>query len=955
MATTQNAVVVSIKVLTDEAKKGIGQLGVESAKSKEELKKLKKDLQDAFAKGNEKAIESIAKKIAEKESALKTLNKQMSQYQSTATKQQELNTANKGSYEALLREYELGVVALKNLEGGIKKNKDGTFTLSEEYRKQAEVLKKQKDAIDSFNKGIGDNRSLVGTYAEAIREATKDSVLFQGGLGTLVKGFDTAKQGTELFKNGINGVGTALKANPLGIFLTALDFLKSLFGENNIVIKVFQQYLAGLGAIFDGIVGTIKSVGSLLGNLFTGDVEGAKESAKAVGNYASSLGDFAQRGKEVEEGKQQLTKREKEYELQLKNSEAQVNNLVQQAKDVNLTTEERAKLLKEAGQIELDTAREGEQLASDRLEQLKKEEQLLIDTGKNAKEVTAKRKEAETEYLNAKTNTAQKVVAVEQRTKDLIIAINTDILNKKKGLLDSEVALLESQGKNATAKKREAVETQYKIDVESAKGNLDLLKTAENNRQTALNNINNANRDKYKEVAEQRKADAIAQQEELDNALVNLIEAGGNRQIAQIVLEGKRRLDAIKSTGDERVFVEEAIALDIANKLAEVNQQVAEEELQKKNETIQKNADAVRSERERLANEEENQIKLQLSRGEITEQEANARRLENQRVYAEQELQLVAQTQIGKQVALETSIQQQKDTLQKQYDEGKISLFAFNQETAEIEKQAETDRLTLKTETDAQILTAETNLQNALTEVQVNANTQRLEDEKNTAEARKQIQEQVINATQQGLSALAGLLSKDEESRKKNAKVLKAIAIAEVGINAYQEISGYWTGAGKDASKTGVYGGIGATILAAVLTASAIARSISAISKITSTGNFARGGYTGEGFPMIDSSGFRVAGVVHEGEYVVPQWMLKNSQIAPIVGSLERFRQNRVGFADGGFTSAFKVAQGIPKMNEESIANAFDGAIKKVQIIASADEITSTQAIQTSIIDGATI
>jgi hypothetical protein len=42
-------------------------------------------------------------------------------------------------------------------------------------------------------------------------------------------------------------------------------------------------------------------------------------------------------------------------------------------------------------------------------------------------------------------------------------------------------------------------------------------------------------------------------------------------------------------------------------------------------------------------------------------------------------------------------------------------------------------------------------------------------------------------------------------------------------------------------------------------------------------------------------------------------------------------------------------------MSSDVIANAFDGAIKKVTIVASADEITSTQTITTNIVNGATI
>lgn len=64
---------------------------------------------------------------------------------------------------------------------------------------------------------------------------------------------------------------------------------------------------------------------------------------------------------------------------------------------------------------------------------------------------------------------------------------------------------------------------------------------------------------------------------------------------------------------------------------------------------------------------------------------------------------------------------------------------------------------------------------------------------------------------------------------------------------------------------------------------------------------FAKGGYTGNGYGKRDETGFKVAGVVHQDEYVIPSWMVKNPQISPTISRLEQIRTK--GFADGGFTS----------------------------------------------------
>lgn len=57
--------------------------------------------------------------------------------------------------------------------------------------------------------------------------------------------------------------------------------------------------------------------------------------------------------------------------------------------------------------------------------------------------------------------------------------------------------------------------------------------------------------------------------------------------------------------------------------------------------------------------------------------------------------------------------------------------------------------------------------------------------------------------------------------------------------------------------------------------------------------NYAVGGYTGDG------GKYEPKGVVHGGEYVIPQWMVQKSPA--LIGSLESTRKR--GFADGGFVS----------------------------------------------------
>lgn len=63
---------------------------------------------------------------------------------------------------------------------------------------------------------------------------------------------------------------------------------------------------------------------------------------------------------------------------------------------------------------------------------------------------------------------------------------------------------------------------------------------------------------------------------------------------------------------------------------------------------------------------------------------------------------------------------------------------------------------------------------------------------------------------------------------------------------------------------------------------------------------FAKGGFTGSG-GQRDETGHKVAGVVHNDEWVAPKWMVESPKFSGVINKLESARQK--GYADGGFTS----------------------------------------------------
>ena len=76
-------------------------------------------------------------------------------------------------------------------------------------------------------------------------------------------------------------------------------------------------------------------------------------------------------------------------------------------------------------------------------------------------------------------------------------------------------------------------------------------------------------------------------------------------------------------------------------------------------------------------------------------------------------------------------------------------------------------------------------------------------------------------------------------------------------------------------------------------------------------GLFADGGYTGKG------GKYEPAGIVHKGEYVVPQNVLKSSFGSDLVNQLESMRTGLKGYADGGFVTGLTAQEAqIAQLNQ---------------------------------------
>ncbi len=195
-----------------------------------------------------------------------------------------------------------------------------------------------------------------------------------------------------------------------------------------------------------------------------------------------------------------------------------------------------------------------------------------------------------------------------------------------------------------------------------------------------------------------------------------------------------------------------------------------------------------------------------------------------------------------------------------------------------------------------------------------------------------------------------GLISQEEFEKQREAIERKAfnrqkrLEIAQIAISLAREIANIAANSAGNPLNAFTFGSAGAAqniALAGIATArSAVQAGIVASQK------FAEGGYTGAGFGSPDSSGFKQAGVVHEGEYVVPKNVLESQRGSSLVGALEAMRTSRpqpfsnIGFANGGFAGASGVD--ISGLRNE-ITQAVASSIGAIQVVNNATD-TITQA-----------
>lgn len=312
------------------------------------------------------------------------------------------------------------------------------------------------------------------------------------------------------------------------------------------------------------------------------------------------------------------------------------------------------------------------------------------------------------------------------------------------------------------------------------------------------------------------------------------------------------------------------------------------------------------------------------SENQITEQKILLEQLRTQRLEelkAEQrEKEKLAEEERFKLEQEEQAIleEEQKVILEEKFANGLLREQEYQLSLFDLKKQAMQSQLALLVQNNkAETLEAK-KLQTQIAHIEKQKADYAIETEGKTQKAKAEIRNTDLSALQGALSASIGFLTEQRDEEGKMTKGAKTLAKANIIFQSGLELQRIWAGASS-------LGPIAGPIVGGLQSGLALLRTRSNLSKLESTG-YAHGGHTGKGL-FADNSGHKVAGVVHNDEWVAPKWMNEHPVYANVIGMLETVRTR--GFAQGGFTNTPVTASPVPQTSSlpglDEMINEFRG------------------------------
>lgn len=170
----------------------------------------------------------------------------------------------------------------------------------------------------------------------------------------------------------------------------------------------------------------------------------------------------------------------------------------------------------------------------------------------------------------------------------------------------------------------------------------------------------------------------------------------------------------------------------------------------------------------------------------------------------------------------------------------------------------------------------------------------------------------------------------------------KKFAMGAIALNQAAALSNAIVNASSPVDPTNALSGGLAMVPKYIALAAQVVMTFATIKKLAASSGFAEGGYTGDG------GKHEPAGVVHRGEYVVPQKIVRNPQYSGVIAGLERARVS--GYAQGGLVDTRPSVT-----NDMQTAKILQDSISKMRIFTSVVDIENVNKRRATVINQSSI
>lgn len=311
------------------------------------------------------SVKALKAEIKSLQDSLVGLDSESQEFKDTSLKlaaaQEELTKVTRAGKE----ENVAAADSIRGMEKEYKSLYDTYKMLSEEQRnsgfgkEMASQLESLSTKLNETKQGVGNFKDNIGRYASSVTEAFSKMGMSAGALQGPLKAATT----------GVNGFGTSLKAlaaNPVVLVITALVAIlakaAAAIKQNEELTNRLKEAMSVFKPILDGV----SNVFNALAGILVKTVEGLTKVAEKVMSIIPGLGKAIQSHKELAAATNELTKAQREANVENSKKEAEIERLREEASETENVVEKK-KLLEEAKAMQAEIDQKNIELAQEEL------------------------------------------------------------------------------------------------------------------------------------------------------------------------------------------------------------------------------------------------------------------------------------------------------------------------------------------------------------------------------------------------------------------------------------------------------------------------------------------------------------------------------------------------------------------------------------------------------------